>query len=47
MEKTVRVWIGNDYVDYILENIPEDWSEDAILEEAIAEVYDIISIEVI
>ena len=47
MERTVRVWVGNDYVDYTLDDIPEDWSEDAIFEEAVAEVYDILTIEVL
>ena len=46
MERTVRVWIGNDYVETTIE-VKEDWNEDDILEAAVLYVYDNISVEVV
>ena len=46
MERTVRVWIGNDYVDVDI-TVREEWNEDEIYEAAVLYVYDVISIEVL
>lgn len=46
MERTVRVWIGNDYVDVDI-TVREEWNEDEIYEAAVLYVYDVISVEVL
>ena len=46
MERTIRVWIGNDYMDIDI-TVREGWNEDDILEAAISYVYNVISIEVL
>ena len=46
MERTVRVWIGNDYVEYEVE-VNEDWNEDELFEEIAESVYSNISIEIL
>ena len=47
MERTIRVWLGNDYIEWISEEIPDDWSEDEIFEAACDAVYSNIQIEVL
>ena len=47
MEKTVCLWMGHEYIEWILENIPDDWTEDEIYEAAVEAVYNNISIEVL
>ena len=46
VERTVRVWIGNDYVDVDI-TVKEEWNEDEIYEAAVLYVYDVISVEVL
>lgn len=46
MEKTVRVWIGNDFVEFTAEKHPS-MSEDEFWEAVVEYVYDVISIEII
>ena len=46
MERTVRVWIGNDYIDYEIED-NGGLTEDELYEKACDEIFSIISIEVI
>ena len=46
VERTVRVWIGNDYVDVDI-TVREEWNEDEIYEAAVLYVYDVISVEVL
>ena len=46
MERTVRVWIGNDYVEYEIED-NGDWTEDELYEAVVQEVYDVISVEIL
>ncbi len=46
MERIVRVWIGNDYVEYEIED-NGGLSEDALYEAIVADVYNSISIEVL
>ena len=46
MERIVRVWIGNDYVEYEIED-NGGWTEDELYEAIVKDVYDSISIEVL
>ena len=46
MERTVRVWIDNEYVETTID-AKEDWNEDDLYEAAVLYVYDNISIEVV
>ena len=46
MERIVRVWIGNEYIEIEIE-AREDWTEDDLLEAAVLYVYDNISVEVL
>jgi len=46
MERLVRVWIGNDYVEYEVDVDP-NWTEDEIYEAAVEDVYNSISVEVL
>ena len=46
MERIVRVWIGNDYVEYEIED-NGDWTEDELYEAVVEDVYSIISVEII
>ena len=45
MERTIRIWLYNDYMEVTIEP-QEDWSEDDLYEAAVSYVYDNISIEV-
>ena len=46
MEQIVRVWIGNDYVEFELEN-DLDLNEDELYEAVVNYVYDNISVEIL
>ena len=47
MERIVRVWIGNDYVEYEIED-NGDWdNEDDLYEAVLEDVYNTISVEII
>ena len=46
MERIVRVWIGNDYVEYEFED-NGDWTEDELYEAVVQDVYDTISVEIL
>ena len=46
MERTIRVWLGDEYIEWISEEIPDDWEEDEIFEAACDAVYSNIQIEV-
>lgn len=46
MERLVRVWIGNDYVEYEIED-NSDWTEDELYEAVVEDVYNTISIEIL
>lgn len=46
MERIVRVWIGNDYVEYEVED-NQDWNEDEFYEAVCEDVFSTISIEVL
>lgn len=46
MERLVRVWIGDDYVEYEIED-NGDWTEDELYEAVVNDVYSIISIEIL
>lgn len=46
MERTVRVWIGNDYVEFELDN-DLDLNEDELYETVVNYVYDNISVEIL
>ena len=46
MERIVRVWIGNDYVEYEIED-NGDWAEEDLYEAVLEDVYNIISVEII
>ena len=46
MERLVRVWIGNDYVEFEFD-VDSNWTEDDIYEAAVEEVYSSISVEVL
>ena len=46
MERIVRVWIGNDYVECEIE-ANSNLSEDELYEAVINKIYDMISIEVL
>ena len=46
MERTVRVWFGNDYIDIDID-VREEWNEDEVYEAAVSYVYNTISIEVL
>ena len=47
MERTIRVWLGDECIEWIAEEIPDDWEEDEIFEAACDAVYSNIQIEVI
>lgn len=46
MERIVRVWIGNDYVEFELDN-DLDLNEDELYETVVNYVYDVISVEIL
>ena len=46
MERLVRVWIGNDYVEYEIEDNSE-WTEDELYEAVVEDVYNTISVEIL
>lgn len=46
MERLVRVWIGNDYVEYEIED-DSDWTEDELYEAVVEDVYNSISVEIL
>ena len=46
MERIVRVWIGNDYVEYEIED-NTDWTEDELYEAVLEDVYNSISVEIL
>ena len=46
MEKIVRVWIGNDYVEYEVDADP-DMTEDEFYEAVVDDVFSTISIEIL
>lgn len=46
MERLVRVWIGNDYVEYEFEDNGE-WTEDELYEAVVEDVYNTISVEIL
>ena len=46
MERTVRVWIGNDYVEFEFED-NSDWTEDELYEAVVEDVYNSISVEIL
>ena len=46
MERLVRVWIGNDYVEYEIED-NNDWTEDELYEAVVEDVYNSISVEIL
>lgn len=46
MEHLVRVWIGNDYVEYEFEDNGE-WTEDELYEAVVEDVYNTISVEIL
>ena len=46
MEKIVRVWIGNDYVEYEADVDP-NMTEDELYEAVVNDVYSTISIEIL
>ena len=46
MEKIVRVWIGNDYVEFEFE-ANQNWSEDELYEAVVQYVYETISVEIV
>ena len=46
MERIVRVWIGNDYVEYEIED-NSDWTEDELYEAVVEDVYNTMSIEIL
>ena len=47
MARIVRVWIGNDYIDYEIDEIPAECTEDELYELAKDEVFSTISIEIL
>ena len=47
MARIVRVWIGNDYIDYEIDEIPAGCTEDELYELAKDEVFSTMSIEVL
>lgn len=46
MERLVRVWIGNDYVEFEID-VDSNWTEDEIYEAVVEDVYNSISVEVL
>lgn len=46
MERIVRVWIGNDYVEYEIED-NGNWTEDELYEAVVEDVYSSISIDIL
>ena len=46
MERIVRVWIGNDFVEYEIED-NGGWTEDELYEAVAEDVYNSISIEIL
>ena len=47
MERIARIWIGNDYIEYEIED-DSDWENEEDLYEAVIEdVYNTISVEII
>ena len=46
MERIVRVWIGNDYIEYEVDVDP-NWTEDELFAAAVEDVYSSISIEIL
>ena len=47
MERIVRVWIGNDYIDYEIDEIPAECTEDELYDLAKDVVFSTISIEIL
>ena len=47
MERIVKVWIGNDYIEYEFED-EGDWiDEDELYQAVVEDVYDSISVEIL
>ena len=46
MERIVRIWIGNDYLEYEIED-NGDWTEDELYEAVLEDVYNTISLEIL
>ena len=46
MARTVRVWIGNDYIEFEFED-NNDWTEDELYEAVVEDVYNSISVEIL
>lgn len=46
MERIVRIWIGNDYVEYEFED-NGDWTEDELYEAVVEDVYNTMSVEIL
>ena len=46
MERIVRVWIGNDYIEYEVDVDP-NWTEDELFTAAVEDVYSSISVEIL
>ena len=46
MERIVRVWIGNDYIEYEIED-NSNWTDDELYEAVVEDVYNSISIEIL
>lgn len=47
MARIVRVWIGNDYIDYEIDEIPAECTEDELYELVVDEVFSTINIEIL
>lgn len=47
MERTVRIWVGNNYIDYVIDEVPAECTEDELYELALSEVFGAISIEIL
>lgn len=47
MERLVRVWIGNDYVEYEIEDNGDWANEDDLYEAVVEDVYNSISVEIL
>ena len=46
MERTIRAWIGNDYVEFEAE-LPTNMTEDEFYEEIVEYIYSNLSVEIL
>lgn len=47
MERTVRVWIGNDYIEYEFEDNGDWIDEDELFEAVVEDIYNTINVEIL